>query len=235
MDEQRLRQFMGNLISDMGGAAMMASVLIGDELGLYRAMADGKPITAAELGRATGCNTRLLHEWLSAQAASGYVDYADGRFRLSPEQSLALADEKSPVFIAGGIGVLASMFLDKDKVVSAMRGDGALPWGDHHPCTFSGTERFFRTGYRANLVSSWLPALEGVVAKLEKGAKVADIGCGHGASTVIMAQAYPKSQFFGFDLHEASIETAKERAVEGRVSERAHFALATAKTYPEDG
>jgi hypothetical protein len=199
MDEQKLNEFMGKLVSDMGGAAMMASVIVGEELGLYRVLADGAPMTADELAAKTGCNERLVREWLSAQAASGYMEYAEGRFRLPAEQAMALADESSPVYVAGGAGVLASLFLDKDKVVQAMRGNGALAWGDHHPCMFSGTERFFRPGYRANLVSSWLPALTGVVSKLESGAKVADIGCGHGASTVIMALAYPKSRFFGFE------------------------------------
>jgi SAM-dependent methyltransferase len=232
MDEQKLNEFMGKLVSDMGGAAMMASVIVGEELGLYRALADGAPMTAGELAAKTGCNERLVREWLSAQAASGYMEYSEGRFRLPPEQAMALADESSPVYVAGGAGVLASLFLDKDKVVQAMRGNGALAWGDHHPCMFSGTERFFRPGYRANLISSWLPALTGVVSKLESGAKVADIGCGHGASTVLMAQAYPKSRFFGFDFHAASITTAQQRAAEGNVADRTQFAIATAKTYP---
>ena len=232
MDEAKLHEFMGKLVGDMGGAAMMASVILGEELGLYRAMADGTAITAEDLARKTSCNARLVREWLSAQAASGYVEHADGKFRLPPEQAMALANEDSPVFVAGGAVVLASMFLDKDKVVAAFRGNGGLAWGDHHPCMFSGTERFFRPGYRANLVSSWLPALEGVIPKLEQGAKVADIGCGHGASTVVMAQAYPKSRFFGFDSHGASVETAKERASAAGVTDRVQFAQASAKAYP---
>jgi SAM-dependent methyltransferase len=140
--------------------------------------------------------------------------------------------EDSPVFVAGGAQVLATMFLDKDKVVAAMRGNGALAWGDHHPCMFSGTERFFRPGYRANLVASWLPAMEGVVPKLEKGAKVADVGCGHGASTVVMAQAYPKSTFVGFDFHPPSINTARQRASDAGVGQRVSFAEASAKNFP---
>jgi SAM-dependent methyltransferase len=233
LDPTRLQEFMGKLVTDMGGAAILASVIVGEELGLYRAMADGAPLTADELAAKTKCNPRLTLEWLKAQAASGYVEYADKQFRLPPEQAMALADEDSPVYIAGGASVLASLYLDKDKFVKAMRGDGALAWGDHHPCMFSGTERFFRPGYRANLVSSWLPALDGVVPKLEQGAKVADVGCGHGASTVVMAQAYPLSTFFGFDSHGASIATARQRAAEAGVSDRAHFAEATAKTYDE--
>jgi hypothetical protein len=212
MNDAKLNEFMGRLVGDMGGAAVMANVILGEELGLYKAMADGAPLTPEELAQKTGCHPRLLREWLSAQAASGYVEHDDGRFRLPPEQAMALADEDSPVYIAGGAVVLASMYLDKDKLVAAMRGDGGLPWGDHHPCLFHGTERFFRPGYRANLVSQWLPALEGVVARLEQGAKVADVGCGHGASTVILAQAFPKSTIHGFDYHGPSIEQARQRA-----------------------
>ena len=233
MDETKLHEFMGKLVNDMGGAAMLASVLVGEELGLYRAMADGKAIKSDELAAKTKCNPRLILEWLRAQAAAGYVEHSDGRFRLPPEQAMALADEDSPVYVAGGASVLSSMYLDKDKIINAMRGDGALAWGDHHPCLFSGTEKFFRPGYRANLTASWLPALEGVVAKLEKGAKVADVGCGHGASTVVMAKAYPKSTFFGFDYHQPSVDSAKQRATEAGVSDRATFTKATAKSYAE--
>ena len=232
MNEAKLQDFMGKLVVDMGGAALMANVILGEELGLYRAMADGSSVTPEELAQRTGCNARLLLEWLSAQAASGYVEHAAGRFRLPPEQAMALADENSPVYIAGGAVVLASMYLDKDKLVAAMRGNGALSWADHHPCLFSGTERFFRPGYRANLVSSWLPALEGVVPQLQEGAKVADIGCGHGASTIILAQAFPNSTFHGFDFHAPSIEQARRRAADAGVDRRASFTQASAKDFP---
>jgi SAM-dependent methyltransferase len=235
MDEAKLQEFMGKLVTDMGGAAMIASVILGEELGLYRAMADGEPITPEQLATKTGCNARLIREWLSAQAAAGYVELVEGRFRLPPEQALALAVEDSPVYVAGGAVVLASLFLDKDKLVTAMRGNGALPWGEHHPCLFGGTERFFRPGYRAHLVAEWLPALEGIVPKLEAGATVADVGCGHGASTVIMAQAYPASHFYGFDYHAPSIEAAKQRAADGGVADRVTFAVATAKNYADHG
>jgi len=233
MDETKLQTFMGKLVGDMGGAAMLASVILGEQLGLYRAMADGEAVTSGELATRTRCNARLVHEWLSAQAASGYVEHEAGRFRLPPEQAMALANEDSPVYVAGGAVVLASMFLDKDKIVEAFRGDGALAWGDHHACLFSGTEKFFRPGYRANLISSWLPALHQVVPKLEHGARVADVGCGHGASTVVMAQAFPRTQFFGFDYHQPSIETATARAREAGVGERIHFTRASAKSYGE--
>ncbi|HEX4134928.1 MAG TPA: class I SAM-dependent methyltransferase [Bryobacteraceae bacterium] len=233
MDETKLQQFMGKLVTDMGGTAMIASVILGEELGLYKAMGDGSPITSDDLATKTHCNPRLTREWLSAQAAAGYIEYADGRYRLPPEQAMALANEDSPVYVAGGVSVLATMFLDKDKVVKAMKGDGGLAWTDHHPCMFSGTERFFRPGYRTHLVASWIPALEGVAAKLEQGAKVADVGCGHGASTVVMAESYPKSRFFGFDYHDASIDTAKQRAAEAGVGERTQFVKATAANYRE--
>lgn len=232
MDEAKLNDFMGRLVADMGGAALMANVILGEELGLYRAMADGAPVTPEQLSERTGCHPRLLREWLSAQAASGYVEHEAGQFRLPPEQAMALADEDSPVYVAGGAVVLASMYLDKDKIAAAMRGDGGLSWGDHHPCLFSGTERFFRPGYRAHLVSEWLPALEGVTAQLEAGAKVADVGCGHGASSVILAQAFPRSTIHGFDFHGASIEQARQRAAQAGVADRAVFTQASAADFP---
>ncbi|HEU4580890.1 MAG TPA: methyltransferase domain-containing protein [Polyangiaceae bacterium] len=232
MDEAKLLEFMGKLVNDMGGAAMLASIIVGDELGFYRALAGRDAISSDELAALTDCNPRLVREWLNAQAASGYVEYKDGLFRLPPEQAMALANEDSPVYLAGGASVIASLYLDKDKVVEAMRGNGALPWGEHHPCMFSGTERFFRPGYRAHLVNEWLPALEGLVPQLERGGKVADVGCGHGASTVILAQAFPRSRFFGFDSHPPSIATAAQRAREAGVGDRVSFEQATAKSYP---
>ena len=232
MDEVKLQAFMGKLVSDMGAAAMLANVILGDELGLYRAMADSHPTTPEALAGKTGCNARLIREWLSAHVASGYMTHQDGQFVLPEEQALALAIEDSPVYAAGGMSVIAALFHDKDKLVTAMRGNGGLSWGDHHPCMFSGTERFFRPGYRAYLVGAWLPALEGVADKLKAGAQVADVGCGHGASTVVMAQAFPASRFSGFDSHAPSIATATQRASEGGVADRVSFAQATAKDYP---
>jgi SAM-dependent methyltransferase len=160
------------------------------------------------------------------------MTHESGSFRLPPEQAAALADEDSPVYVAGGASVLASMYLDKDKLVAAMRGNGALSWGEHHPCLFSGTERFFRPGYRAHLVSQWLPALDGVLPRLEAGAKVADVGCGHGASSVVLAQAFPRSTVLGFDFHGPSIEQARQRAQAAGVQDRATFTQATAQTFP---
>ncbi|MDD2134988.1 class I SAM-dependent methyltransferase [Pseudomonas kurunegalensis] len=232
MDEARLHDFMGKLVGDMGAAATLANVILGDELGLYRAMADSQPTTPEALAARTGCHPRLVREWLNAQAASGYMTHDKGLFVLPEEQAMALALEDSPAYMTGGAAVIAALFHDKDKLVAAMRGDGGLAWGDHHPCMFSGTERFFRPGYRTFLVAEWLPALEGVVAKLQAGAKVADVGCGHGASTLIMAQAFPASTFVGYDYHGPSITTANERAREAGLAERVSFQQASAKDYP---
>lgn len=231
MDMTKLQEFMGRMVNDLGGAAMMANVILGEELGLYRAMADSEPVSPETLSERTGCHARLLREWLSANAAAGYVEHQQGMFRLPPEQALALAVEESPVFMAGGAGTLAALFIDKDKIASAMRGNGAMSWGDHHPCLFRGVERFFRPGYRAHLVAEWLPALEGMVERLQAGAMVADVGCGHGASSIVMAQAFPASRFFGFDFHGPSVTTATQRAAEAGVADRATFVQATAKTY----
>ncbi|KNX77429.1 SAM-dependent methyltransferase [Pseudomonas sp. 250J] len=232
MDEARLQAFMGKLVGDMGAAATLANVILGDELGLYRAMADSQPVTPEVLAERTGCQPRLVREWLNGQAAAGYLVHHDGQFTLQPEQAMTLALEDSPVYMAGGASVLAALFHDKDKLVAAMRGDGALAWGDHHPCMFSGTERFFRPGYRTFLVADWLPALEGVVAKLQAGAQVADVGCGHGASTIVMAEAFPASRFTGYDYHAPSVQTASERARDAGVAERVSFQQASAKDYP---
>jgi SAM-dependent methyltransferase len=235
MNEAKLHEFMGKVVTDMGGAWMMAMVLIGDELGLYKAMADGQPVAPEDLARRTDCNARLVREWLDANAAAGYLEAANGGYRLPPEQAMALANEESPVFVAPGQSVVASCFLDLDKVLAAFRGNGAFPWGEHHHRMFHGVEKFFRPGYQAHLTAAWLPALEGVVPKLEAGAKVADVGCGHGASTVVMAKAYPRSRFFGFDFHTPSIEVARQRAAEAGVAPRATFVTAAAKGYEERG
>ncbi|MCE1118379.1 class I SAM-dependent methyltransferase [Pseudomonas sp. NMI795_08] len=232
MDEARLHEFMGKLVGDMGAAATLANVVLGDELGLYRAMADSQPVTPEVLAERTGCQPRLVREWLNGQAAAGYVVHDHGHFTLPEEQAMTLALEDSPAYMAGGAAVLAALFHDKDKLVKAMRGDGALAWGDHHPCMFSGTERFFRPGYRTFLVADWLPALEGVVAKLQAGAQVADVGCGHGASTIVMAQAFPQSHFVGYDYHAPSVATATERARDAGVGGQVSFQQASAKDYP---
>ena len=235
MDEAKLHEFMGKFVTDMGGAFMMGMVLVGDELGLYRAMADHQPVTADALAARCGCHPRLVREWLNANAAAGYVESTDSAYRLPPEQAMALANEQSPVFVAPGTNVVASCFLDFDKLLEAFRGDGGLPWSEHHHRMFHGTEKFFRPGYRAHLTTAWLPAMDGVVAKLHGGAKVADVGCGHGASTIVMAEVYSNSRFFGFDFHAPSIEMARQRAAEAKVSDRVTFTTATAKAYAERG
>lgn len=224
--------FIHTLINDLGAAAMLPNIMLGEELGLYRAMADSQPITAQTLAERTGCNARLLREWLNAHAASGYMQHHDEHFSLDPQQAQALAHADSPTYVAGGAQAIASMVLDKDKLVAAMRGDGGLAWGDHHACMFGGVERLFRPGYRNHLVSSWLPALEGVVERLQAGARVADIGCGLGASTLIMAEAFPASHFDGIDYHAPSVATASQRARDSALTERVRFTQASAKDYP---
>ena len=209
-----------------------ALVVIGDRLGLYRAMGDGQPVTPEELAERTGTDPRYVREWLSNQAAGGYVTYADGRFRLTPEQSFALAQEGSPAFVPGAFQVATALIKDEPKITDAFRTGAGVGWHEHNHDLFAGTERFFRPGYSANLVSAWIPALEGVEAKLETGARVADVGCGHGASTVLMAQAYPRSEFVGFDYHAGSIEHARRAAAEAGVDGRVEFEVASAKQFP---
>jgi SAM-dependent methyltransferase len=208
-------------------------VLIGDKLGLYRALADGEPVTPAQLAEKTGCRERYLREWLCQQAASGYVEYepAAGTFRLPPEQALALAEPDSPAFIPGAFQLLSAMIKDEPHITERFRSGEGFGWHEHDHDLFEGTERFFRPGYLANLVESWLPSLDGVVEKLEAGAHVADIGCGHGASTILMAKAYPASTFVGSDYHEGSVEAARRAAERAGVSDRVSFEVAPAKGF----
>jgi SAM-dependent methyltransferase len=234
IDEAKLEEFMGQIVGHMTGAAVCYAIWLGDELGLYGALAQNAAKSAEELAEETGCNPRLVREWLDGQAAAGLVGYdpeAD-RYSLSPEAALALADESSPVFTARAMNAVGSMFMDMQKVKGAFAGDGGLAWGDHHPCLFKGTEWFMRAGYRAYLPGEWIPALAGVQDKLAAGARVADIGCGHGASVVVMAEAYPNSHVWGFDLHTPSIETARDRAREAGIEDRTTFEVAGGKEYP---
>jgi hypothetical protein len=198
---EKLNALVGKLVGDLGISLGGASILLGDRLGLYKAMADGAVVTPSELAKKTGLHERYVREWLSGQAASGYIDYhpENNAFSLSAEQAMAFAEEGSPAFFAGAFDVVQSTYLDEPKVAEAFRTGKGLGWHEDSKCLFSGTERFFRPGYSANLVSNWIPTLEGVEAKLKAGARVADVGCGHGASTIVMAQAYPNSEFFGFD------------------------------------
>jgi SAM-dependent methyltransferase len=233
-DPDKLNAFLGKMVGDLGVIASGALVLLGDHLGLYKAMRDGAKMTAAEVAQRAGAGERHVREWLSAQAAAGYVDYdeGEGRFFLNPEQAMVFAEEDSPAAMTGAFELFSSMWLDEPKVAEAFRTNKGMPWHDHSACLFRGTERFFRPGYNANLVSSWLPALEGMVAKLERGARVADVGCGHGASAIVMARAFPNSHFFGFDSHPASIERARKAAVEAGVAANTSFDVAPAKSYP---
>jgi SAM-dependent methyltransferase len=237
IDQARLDEFMGRFVGDLGAALSAALVVIGDRLGLYRAMADGGAVTAAELAARTDTDERYVREWLSNQAAGGYISYdpAGGEFFLSPEQSLALAQEGSPAFVPGAFQLATALIKDEEKIERAFVGRHGVGWHEHHDDLFSGTERFFRPGYAANLVSSWIPALDGVRQKLEDGARVADVGCGHGASTILMAEAFPRSEFVGFDYHEASIAHARAAASRAGLDGRARFEVAAAKEYPGDG
>jgi SAM-dependent methyltransferase len=236
-NSDKLNELVGKLVGDLGAAIAGAGILLGDRLGLYRAMADGTPMTSTQLAGKTGLHERYVREWLSAQAASGYVDYdaEKNAFSLSPEQALAFAIEGSPAFFAGAFDVVQSTYLDEPKIAEAFRTGNGVGWHDHSKCLFSGTERFFRPGYNANLVPNWIPALDGVEARLKAGAKVADVGCGHGASTIVMAQAFPKSRFFGFDYHVPSLERARVLAKEAGVGDRITFAQAMAKDFPAEG
>ncbi len=233
-DQDKLNAFLGRMVGDLGSVATGALVLLGDRLGLFKAMQGGDKLTAAELAQRTGTHERYVREWLAGQAAAGYVEYEAGsdRFHLSPEQATVFADEDSPAFMAGAFELLSSLWIDEPKVAEAFRTGSGLGWHDHSACLFRGTERFFRPGYNANLVSSWLPALDGVLEKLDRGARVADVGCGHGASTIVMARAFPNSQFKGFDYHPASIERARKAAAEAGVADNTNFEVAGAKSYP---
>src|SRR6202011_5903656 len=237
IDPEKLNALLGQAVQDMGAALHAALIVIGDRLGLYRAMADGKAVTPAELAAQTGTSERYVREWLNANAASGYVTYdpATGRYTLPPEQAVALAVENSPAFLPGAFQIVSSCFHDADKIEAAFRTGEGVGWHEHHHDLFHGTERFFRPGYIANLTSSWIPALEGVEAKLKAGAKVADIGCGLGASTILMAKEFPQSEFYGFDYHEGSIKLARDAAEREGVADRIDFEVASAKEYPGTG
>ena len=235
-DPKRLEEFLHRAVTDLGAAASATLVLIGDRLGLYKELARG-PATPSELARRTGTAERYIREWLANQAAGGYVtlDAPSGRYALSPEQAAALAQEDSPVFLPGAFQILLAMWRAEPRIEENFRSGEGLPWTEQDRALFEGTERFFRPGYAAHLETEWIPALEGVEEKLRRGALVADVGCGHGASTVILAQAYPRSTFAGFDFHRESIETARQRAVAAGVAQRVQFEVAPATEFPGEG
>jgi 2-polyprenyl-3-methyl-5-hydroxy-6-metoxy-1,4-benzoquinol methylase len=237
IDEAKLEAFMGQAVTDMGAIISAPLMVIGEKLGLYKAMAGAGPLSSQEVADRAGVAERSVREWLRNQAAGGYVEYdsAADSYTLPNEQAMALADEDSPVYILGVYDSIASLYADEDRILEAFKSGDGMGWHEHDPRLFHGTERFFKPGYRAHLVEEWIPALDGVKEKLDAGAKVADVGCGHGASTVIMAEAFPNSQFTGFDYHEGSIDQARERAEAAGVSERVQFEAAAAADYPGDG
>ncbi|NIC04981.1 class I SAM-dependent methyltransferase [Billgrantia bachuensis] len=235
IDQTKLESFVAQAVGDLSSAYGGVMVSLGSKLGLYKAMAGAGPIGAKELASRTGCAERYVSEWLNAQAAGGYVGYhaASGTYELSPEQAMVLADEESPVFIPHAWQVPASMWFDEERTLEAFRTGKGVAWGDHDSRLQCGVAAFYRNGYRASLVPEWLPALEGVVEQLEAGITVADVGCGHGHSTVLMAKAFPNSRFHGFDVHPASIEAARQNAAAAGVADRVSFELTQAVTYPD--
>jgi SAM-dependent methyltransferase len=237
LDQMKLHEFVMKAVGEMGAAMNAALIVIGDKLGLYKAMSGAGPMTSAELAKKTGTAERYVREWLASQAAGGFITYdaATGKYTLPPEQALALADETSPVFLPGFFEIVAACTKDEAKIIDAFRSGKGVGWHEHDHGLFAGTERFFRPNYRAHLVSEWIPALGDTEAKLKAGAKVADVGCGLGTSTILMAQAYPKSTFVGFDYHDGSINMAREAAAKAGVGDRVKFEVAKAKDYPGKG
>jgi SAM-dependent methyltransferase len=233
LDQEKLKAFLDRYAADQAATMHAATVVVGDQLGLYRALAEGGPQTAEELAEATGCHPRLVREWLKAQVASGYCEY-DGvrkRFWLTPEQAACLADPTSPTYVVGGAMVASANHKSTERVRDAFTSNGGVAWGEHHCDLFLGTQRFFEPVYRANLVPNWIPALEGVEEKLRQGARVADVGCGQGASLLLLAEAFPASTFVGFDYHAGSVEAARQAASDAGVEDRVEFQVAGADSF----
>ena len=236
IDQGVLDEFMGRFIQELAAASHVPTVIIGDRLGLYRTLDEVGPCTSGELATATGTHERYVREWLRGQAAGGYVSYdpTTDQYSLTPEQSFTLAQPDSPAYIPGAFLTVSAIVPAVPAITEAFTTGAGFGWHEQHPDLFEGVERFFRPGYSVNLVSSWLPALDGVVEKLTAGARVADVGCGHGASTILMAQAFPTSQFIGFDYHEPSIVRATQQAAEAGSTANCSFAVAGAADYPAD-
>jgi len=237
VDPDKLMQFVFRAVDEVGATLNAALVVMGDKLGLYRALAGAGGLSPAELAERTGTAERYVREWLNAQAAGGYVAYDPdgGRYTLPPEQAVALTESDSPAYLPGFFQIALGSVIDSPKIVDRARNGEGLGWHQHVHDVHEGCERFFRPGYNAHLRSDWLPALEGVVEKLERGASVADVGCGHGASTILMAKAFPASTFLGFDYHESSIQTARQRAEEAGVADRVRFEIEPAAAYSGTG
>jgi len=236
VDEDKLQQFIGQMLGDLGGAFSIPLVRIGEQFGLYKTLHSEGPMTSAELARRSGLAERYLREWLSAQAASNYLAYdADSdRFELPPEQAMVFADEDSPVYMMGAFDCAVANIRNQEAIEGAFRTGEGVGWGAQPGCLFCGVAKFFRPGYQTHIVQDWLPALEGVTEKLERGARVADVGCGHGVSTTIMAQAYPNSEFVGFDFHPDSVDAAREHATAHGVDGNTRFEVALAKEFDGD-
>lgn len=237
VDQQKLEELQGKVIGDVAGSLGLLMAYLGDRLDLYSALAELGETTSEKLAQSTGLHERYVREWLCSNAAAGYVNYTpeSATFSMSPEQAVLFAAEGHPACMQGFFQAVVSTYLDEPKVTEVFRSGKGLPWSDHSTCLFCGTERFFRPMYAANLVDSWIPALDGVLEKLERGAKVADVGCGHGSSTIIMARKFPASTFHGFDFHEASIEHARDRARAAGVAGNTIFEVVNAKEYPGGG
>lgn len=236
IDTTKLEAFVGRALDDIAAAYGGVMVSLGHKLGLYKALAGAGPLSSNELAHRAGCAERYVREWLNAQMAAGYLDYhaASGSYELAPEHAVVLADEDSPFFIPPAWNAPASMWLDEEKTLETFRTGQGLAWGDHAPRLSCGVAAFYRNGYRASLVPQWLPALDGVVAKLEQGITVADVGCGHGHSTILMAQAFPNSRFRGFDTHAESVAEARRNAEQAGVADRVRFDIARAIDYARE-
>jgi len=234
VNEAKLHEFIGKMLGDLGGALSVPLVRLGDRLGLYKALHANGPMTPAELANKTDIAERYAREWLSHQAASGYLTYdpANGSFTLPPEQAMVFAEPASPVYLQGGFDLAVAMMENQARIEPAFRTGKGVGWGEQSQCLFCAAGRFFRPGYHNNLVAAWLPALDGVVAKLERGATVADVGCGHGFSTVMMAKAFPNSKFVGYDFHSGSVEQARLHAEQHGVAANARFEVAVAGEFP---